>query len=163
MDYLIKSADFSECGRYRYVLRRIWDDNLPRVMCIGLNPSTANAQDDDPTIRNLVKFLAGCGYGGLMMMNLFALVSSSPEDLRMCPDPVKDNDRWLQEIGAGSKEVIFCWGSFPQGEWRIKKVEGMFPAALCLGKTAKGKPLHPLAATVWQRSKCRLQEYKPKL
>lgn len=159
MTYIDKSAEFSECGKYRYCLRRIWDTNLPFVMCIGLNPSTANSEDDDPTIRNLTELLNRSGYGGLFMMNLFALISSNPDDLRSCPDPVKDNDIWLHTMLSRVDDVIFCWGSFKQAKYRVKKIVDKFPGALCLGKTSKGDPIHPLAATVWMKSKCKLQPY----
>lgn len=157
IQYLDKGATFSECGKYRYVLYRIWDVTLPFVMCVGLNPSTANASDDDPTIRNLCELLNKSGYGGVFMMNLFALISSEPNDLRSCPDPVKDNDQWLQITSKKCDDVIFAWGSFKQADYRAKKIIKMFPNALCFGKTAKGKPIHPLAATVWMKSKCKLQ------
>lgn len=160
-EYLEKGAEFSECGKYRYVLRRIWDTNLPFVMCVGLNPSTANSDDDDRTIRNLCDLLSKSGYGGLFMMNLFALISSEPNDLRACPDPLKDNDIWIHSIASRCDDIIFCWGSFKQAEYRAKKLISLFPKALCLGKTSNGKPIHPLAATVWMRGICKLQLFKP--
>jgi hypothetical protein len=160
INYLGKSAEFSECGKYRYCLRRIWNTDLPFVMCIGLNPSTANSEDDDTTVRNLCELLSKSGYGGLFMMNLFALISSEPNDLRACPDPLKDNDIWIHSMASRCDDVIFCWGAFKQAEYRAKKLVQKFPAALCLGKTADGHPIHPLAATVWMRSKCKLQIFK---
>lgn len=155
-----KGATFSDCGKYRYMLWRIWDNTLPMVMCIGLNPSTANADKDDTTITNLIKLLPEHGYGGFYMMNLFALISSKPEDLRVCPDPVKANDTYLYHLSMKCRDVIFCWGSFKQAAYRVKQVVSYFPNALCFGKTPKGHPLHPLAATIWMKSKCKLQPFK---
>jgi hypothetical protein len=129
-------------------------------MCVGLNPSTADSDEDDPTIRNLTKLLSTIGYGGLYMVNLFALITPNPEQLRACPDPVRDNDKWIRIVHAHCKDVIFAWGSFRQAEYRVKQFTDMFPGALCFGKTAKGKPIHPLAATVWMKSKCKLQPYE---
>lgn len=160
MKYIEKAAEFSECGKYRYYLLRYWDINKPFVLCIGLNPSTANATDDDPTIRNLGALLRTYGFGGFYMANLFALISSEPEAIRSCPDPLKENDKWLTYLEGVTSETIFCWGSFKQAEYRAKKLIGKFPGALCFGKTATGKPIHPLAATVWMRSKCKLQPFK---
>jgi hypothetical protein len=154
-----KGAEFSECGKYRYCLRRIWDTNLPFAMCIGLNPSTANSKDDDATIRNLCDLLSKSGYGGLFMMNLFAFISSNPDDLRSCPDPLRDNDIWIHAMSSRCDDVIFCWGAFKQADYRAKKLISKFPEALCFGKTVSGKPMHPLAATVWQKSKCKLQKF----
>lgn len=156
---MIKGAQFSECGKYRYMLWRVWDDTRPKAMCIGLNPSTANDEDDDTTITNLIKLLPEMGYGGFYMMNLFALISSNPDHLRACPDPVKANDSYLYSVSMICKDVIFCWGSFKQAEYRVKQVKHFFPKALCFGKTKAGKPLHPLAATIWQKSKCKLQPF----
>jgi hypothetical protein len=149
-----KGATFSDCGKYRYSLWRIWDESKPLAMCIGLNPSTANEADDDKTIQNLISVLWSYEYGGFYMCNLFALISPHPEDLRACPNPIKDNDKHLQEIAAKCSDVIFCWGAFKQAEYRAKKIIPMFPRALCFGKSASGKPFHPLAATVWMKSKC---------
>src|SRR5688500_9378076 len=73
---MIKGADFSKCRNYRYCLYRFWDFSKPKVMCIGLNPSTANGETDDPTIRDLTRITQHLGYGGFYMMNLFAFVSS---------------------------------------------------------------------------------------
>jgi hypothetical protein len=148
-----KGAEFSECGKYRYQLWRIWDNHLPKAMCIGLNPSTANAEDDDNTIRNLCGLLIGNGFGGLYMMNLFALISPYPEDLRVCPDPIKDNDVWLRSTQLQSDCLIFCWGSFKQAEHRSKKIitDVLIPNAMpfsyqpfCFGRNKNGSPKHPL-------------------
>lgn len=160
---MIKGADFSECGQFRYSLRRIWDENLPKVMVIGLNPSTANGTDDDRTIGNLTKMLQASGYGGLYMVNLFAFITSKPQKLREVPDPVKDNDNHLEAISKKCDDVIFAWGSFKQAEYRAKKIIPQFPDALCFGKTPKGHPIHPLAASVWMKSKCKLQKFHDNL
>lgn len=160
MKHIDKGAEFSDCGKYRYYLLRIWDIEKPFALCIGLNPSTANGIDDDPTIRNLCTLLDTYGFGGFYMANLFAVISSDPDYLRSCPDPIKDNDKWLTYLEGVTNETIFCWGSFKQAEYRAKKIIQKFPDALCFGKTSAGKPMHPLAATVWQKSKCKLQPFK---
>ena len=65
-------ATFSSCKKYRYSLFRIWDEDKPLVLFIGLNPSTADEKEDDPTIRRCINFAKQWGYGGLIMGNLFA-------------------------------------------------------------------------------------------
>jgi hypothetical protein len=140
---MIREAIFSDCGKYRYLLVRVWNPELKPLVCFGLNPSTANAESDDPTIKNLVRLLQNEGYGSLYMMNLFALVSPYPDDLRTCPDPVKENDDWIAKICMG-QDVAFCWGNFKQAEYRAKKVKKMFNTAKCFGKNANGSPKHPL-------------------
>lgn len=138
-------AEFSGCGKYRYKLWRIWDASLPIVMCIGLNPSTANAEKADPTITNLTKMLRILGYGGFYMMNLFAWISPEPKDLLTCVDPLGENEDKLKEIADVCNEVIVCWGNFKQAESRIKEVLPDYPNAKCFGFTKIGRPFHPLA------------------
>jgi hypothetical protein len=158
-DQVIKGARFSDCGKYRYYLSRIWDEQLPHAMVIGLNPSTANEQDDDPTIRALITMLRDYGYGGFYMLNLFGYITTDPEKLRECPNPVGEQDYYLRITRRFVADVIFAWGAFKQAEYRAKKIKLAFPEALCFGKTNKGNPIHPLAAQVWLKSKCTLQPF----
>ncbi len=138
-------AEFSKCGKYRYKLWRIWNVSLPKAMCIGLNPSTANAEKNDQTINYLIKMLSVLGYGGFYMMNLFAWISSNPDDLLTCNDALGDNNNKLKEVEAICSDVIICWGNFKQAEQRIKDVLPNYPNAKCFGVSKSGKPLHPLA------------------
>ena len=138
-------AEFSKCGKYRYKLWRIWDKNLPLAMCIGLNPSKANSNKNDQTIIHLIKMLSKLGYGGFYMMNLFAWISPKPQDLLTCPDPLGDNNGKLKEVESICQDVIVCWGDFKQAEERIKDVLPNYPNAKCFGKSAGGRPFHPLA------------------
>ncbi len=75
-------ANFSRCRRYRYTLWRIWDPKQQPVMMIGLNPSTADAQSNDPTIRRCIGFARDWDAGGLIMTNLFAFRATYPTDLK---------------------------------------------------------------------------------
>lgn len=140
-----QGADFSPCGKYRYTLWRIWDESKPKAMCIGLNPSTANAIKPDPTITNLIKMLRILGYGGFYMTNLFAWISSKPEDLLTCDDPLGNNENILDEVEKICDDVIVCWGNFKEANERINQVLPRFPNALCFGLNQNGTPAHPLA------------------
>lgn len=153
---IIKSAEFSECGKYRYLLKRDWSlVQAPSVMCIGLNPSTAGQLDkngeekDDPTITMLIKTLSNLGFGDLKMCNLYALISSKPDKLFSVPDALGLNDEWLQTTSYGVQEIVFCWGSFKNIDYRAKKVINMFPDAKCFGKNSDGTPMHPMSF-MWQ-------------
>ncbi len=137
-------AKFSKCGKYRYGLWRKWDDRLPKIMFIGLNPSTATAMMDDPTIRRVKGFARDWGYGGVYMCNLFGYISPYPEDLKTCSDPVLDNDKWLALFSSLCKDVLFAWGNFKEANERAKIVSQMFPTAVCLGFNKNGTPKHPL-------------------
>lgn len=138
-------AEFSPCGKYRYKLWRVWDNDLPKAMCIGLNPSTANATKNDNTINILIRVLSNLGYGGFYMMNLFAWISSQPEDLLTCENPLGENDNKLKEVEAICKDVIVCWGNFKQADGRIKQVLPEYPNAKCFGVNKNGTPFHPRA------------------
>lgn len=138
-------AEFSACGKYRYKLWCIWDNTKPIAMCIGLNPSTANDDKDDATIRILKNTLFKLGYGGFYMTNLFAWISSQPDDLLTCEDPLGENDSKLEEVRALCNVTIVCWGNFKQAQDRIKQVLPNYPKALCFGVNANGTPYHPRA------------------
>lgn len=137
-------AAFSDDRNYRYALWRVWNPDKGLVMFIGLNPSTANETKPGPTITRVMGFAARWGYGGVIMMNLFALVSSKPQALITSADPVGENDQWLQAMAGKSQKVIFAWGAFKQAKVRCQQVIEMFPEAECLLKTADGSPEHPL-------------------
>lgn len=137
-------AEFSPCGKYRYMLWRKWDESLPMVAFIGLNPSTANATQDDPTIRRVKSFARQWGFGGVYMLNLFGIISPDPTVLVTSEDPIGDNDNFLNLAAGLSDVVAFAWGSFKQAKARGETVIGMFPNAICLRKTKDGCPSHPL-------------------
>lgn len=137
-------AQFSEDRQYRYALWRIWNENRPVIMFIGLNPSTANERSNDPTIRRVMRFTNDWGYGGFYMMNLFAWVTPYPRDLERAADPVGLNDEWLQKIYNATEFTVYVWGSFPQAGERAKVVHEMCPGGYCLGTSKMGNPLHPL-------------------
>lgn len=140
----ISGAEFSQCGKYRYGLWRLWNNDLPCIMFIGLNPSTATATMDDPTIRRVKRFAKDWGYGGVFMCNLFAYISPYPHDLKLIKDPIADNDNWLTLFACSCRDILFAWGNFPEATERAKKVSEMFPTAVCLGFNKNGSPKHPL-------------------
>jgi len=140
-------ALFSECRQYRYKLWRIWDDSLPKVMCIGLNPSTANAERNDNTINVLIRVLKQLGYGGFYMMNCWAYITSKPELLQINPMSEEWNNNMITITASKCETVIFAWGNFEiiREKGRDKELIGMFPNAKCFGKNANGTPWHPRA------------------
>ena len=139
----LNGAKFSECRKYRYVLWRIWDEEKPKIMFIGLNPSTANEETDDPTIRRIKKFAKSWGYGGIYMLNLFTYVTAYPEVLKECDNPLKFADEYLKKNAAQSEKIIFAWGNFKEAKERAKEIIKMFNGyALVINKD--GSPRHPL-------------------
>jgi hypothetical protein len=139
----VSGAVFSEDRKFRYYLWRTWDRSKPAIVFIGLNPSTASESQNDPTIRRVIRFARDWGYGKIYMMNLFALVSSYPLDLLDSPDPVAENDSYLESI-CRDKDILFAWGTFKAAKDRAAIVSSKFQNALCLGKNNDGSPKHPL-------------------
>jgi hypothetical protein len=138
-----QGAKFSDCGKHRIALYRIWDKNKRFVMFIGLNPSTANAVSDDPTIRRVKSMALAWGYGGVYMMNLFTFISTDPKQLDIKSGNVSNADLWLKTISYKCDKVIFAWGNF-NVFGRDKEVRNMFPNAEVLHINKNGSPKHPL-------------------
>lgn len=140
-------AMFSEDNTHRYVLWRTWRKKSKLALCIGLNPSTAQKDKNSPTVDRLVTALDKLGYGGIKLVNLFSIISSSPEIL-MRPEVKNDEERDMGIIfgySLGCQDVIFCWGTFDEAKDRSQKVIEWFSNALCFGKNKDGSPWHPQA------------------
>ncbi len=138
-------ATFDGTGTYRYHLWREWDPGLPAVTFVMLNPSTADAEQDDPTTRRCIGFARSWGYGRLEVVNLFAYRATSPRELAGVTDPVGPaNPRWLCDSLDGADAVVVAWGN--RG---LTMREEVRPAVdrqglTCLGRTGRGAPRHPL-------------------
>lgn len=147
---MLRTAAISPDGLYRYTLNRIWgraDRLLPWIM---LNPSTADAEIDDPTIRRCITFTRDWGFDGITIANLYALRSTDPKRLWVAADPVGPrNDGILRELFAAALRrglpVIAAWGANAKPE-RVAAVRAMAaPGQLYhLGLTKDGQPRHPL-------------------
>lgn len=147
-----KSAVISNCGKYRYRLDRKWDDGLCSMPIIMLNPSTADADLDDPTIRRCISFAKREGFGGIVVMNLFGFRATSPKEMLAAENPHgPENWNHLLEMISYAREIneaILCaWGAHGvhgmakrvQEYAKVNKVR-----LACLGKTSGGHPRHPL-------------------
>ena len=139
------SAGFSRCGHYRYWLRRVWDLDRPQCAWIGLNPSTADACTDDPTLRRCIRFSDDWGYGSLLLVNLFAWRATDPSALLEAPDPIGPRTSfWLRRAVNESHCVMAAWGNGGLIRNRAHEVAATLADAHCLGLTALGMPRHPL-------------------
>ena len=139
-------ATFSECGRFRYELRRVWDRALPALAVIGLNPSTADATTDDPTMRRVRGFAADNGFGSFIMLNLFAYRATKPRDLNAAGYPTGDPEN-IDRITEVSNEnaTLVAWGGHQGINRRVLRVTARLRGPLlCLGVTQGGMPRHPL-------------------
>ena len=145
-------AIFSPCDHYRFALWRVWQPDLPRILFIGLNPSTADASQTDPTIRRCLGFAHNWGFGGAFVCNLYAFRTPYRHELAKVANPVgPGNDEWLATMRIYCDEVLFCWGNgparicFPTLEDRVSAIwERLTLPAFHLGLTKAGNPRHPL-------------------
>lgn len=140
-------AEISDDGSYRFVLGRRWDVDLPECVFIMLNPSTADATEDDPTIRRCVNFAKSLGCGSLLVGNLYAFRATDPRDLFRAADPTggAKNDAVLTDLLSRGEVVIAGWGVHAKSE-RVAEVIRL-PGAeriVALGATKNGAPRHPL-------------------
>jgi hypothetical protein len=138
-------AVISECGGYRYSLSRRWGSG-PALRVVMLNPSTADATVDDPTIRRCIGFARREGFAALTVLNLYAYRATDPKALLTCPDPVgPDNNAWLAAHLQGSASVLAAWGANARPE-RVQRVLSLVRGVdwRCLGTTKQGHPRHPL-------------------
>lgn len=143
-----RGARLSDCGTYRYRLWRIWNPCVaPLVFCM-LNPSTADAEVDDPTVSRCKERARRLGYGGLEVVNLFALRSTDPKALYRHADPVgPENDAAI--LAAAERGNLICaWGNHGKLRGRASAVLAMLRAAglpaLALRVSKDGHPSHPL-------------------
>lgn len=146
-------AAFSPCARYRYALGRQWGPG-PTLSVIGHNPSTADEQADDPTIRRCIGFAKRDGFGSLLMLNLCAWRDTDPNGLTLLDDPVGPaNDNALLEGARAAERVLAAWGALASGSkcQRVRErpvavirlITATAPLfALKVGKD--GSPGHPL-------------------
>lgn len=136
-------ALLSPCSRYRWVLGRSWDRRAPVLGVVGLNPSTADGRDDDPTLRRLIGFARSWGFGSLRLANLYALRTPHPRVLFADDAPVgPSNDAWIAHVLSQSDLCLAAWGNGGVGP----RADAWTKAAPwhVLGTTRLGAPRHPL-------------------
>ena len=147
---MIKTAFMSPGKLYRYSLRRQWDEDLPLLVIVGLNPSTADAEKDDPTIRRCISFAKRDGYGGVVMLNVFAFRATDPKVMADARDPVGPQNAHIVESVVDREDVLCAWGASapsrlePRIAMVLMRIKDRARRVLCLGKTNSGAPRHPL-------------------
>ena len=164
-DTILRGARLSACGRYRYGLSRTWDAGLiPSKGCVlfvMLNPSTADADRDDPTIRKCMGFARRWGHNAIEVVNLFAWRATDPDVMAQAEcngaDIIgPDNDRHIIEAAHRAGVIVAAWGELG-GTWvnssslRCRRVFGMLRGferdrprdVFALRLTKDGHPAHP--------------------
>ena len=153
---VIKSAVIDPTGMYRYSLSRKWSDG-DMVAWVMLNPSTADASVDDPTIRRCISFSKSWGYGGLTVVNLYAYRATNPDALKTAIDPIgpEHGVHFMRALHASSL-IVAAWGACRYAKtdhvshWLAQR------DIQCLGVTNDGSPRHPL----YVKADVHLREWK---
>lgn len=149
---MMRTAVISPCRRFRYALTRQWAEG-PVALFIMLNPSIADADIDDPTIRRCIGFAKREGCGGLRVENLFAYRATDPNIMfRDAHTAIGGTDAFIEAAALIAKEagapVIAAWGADKRAEHRAQAVLANLRALQilpkCLGMTQSGAPRHPL-------------------
>lgn len=145
VDTMQRSALISTCGRYRYTLTSRWATG-EAVLWVMLNPSTADAEHDDATLRRITTYSHAWGYGALTVVNLYAYRATRPREMFTAADPVgPDNDTHITRAAATHRRIVAAWGAHarPDRIAAVLALPGMrTPTVLAL--TASGQPRHPL-------------------
>ena len=141
------AADISPDGVYRYSLSRRLSSGERAVLFVGLNPSTADAMTDDPTIRRCAGFARSWGFDWLLMGNVHALRSTDPKGLLLADDPVgPKNEQALKRLTRRAALVVAAWGRNPlhsSAGWLAAWILSL-EHTRCLGENRDGSPKHPL-------------------
>lgn len=142
------NAEFSPCGRYRYWLSREWGGIIdPYALFIGMNPSTAAADVDDPTIRREINFTRAMGLCRYVKCNVMDFRATNPSDLRNVA-PCSDHNLFcISEHAKFASRIICAWGALPK--WLRQYADDVVNALRwhqlwCMGKTKDGSPRHSL-------------------
>lgn len=148
---MTNKCTFSPCRQYRYTLEHVIDPALPvrRIMWIGLNPSTADEQQLDPTLRRIRRFSADWGYTSFVMTNLFAFRATDPRVMKASGFPVgHHNNSALIQSADKCEVVVAAWGThgtFRDRDCAVVELLQRYGHKLsCLDRTKGGHPKHPL-------------------
>lgn len=171
---ITRGATFARDGQNRLTLTRAWNDALPKVCFIGLNPSTADHLGDDPTVRRWIHFARAWGYGGFVAVNLYPFRSATPAECRKWADWESNGPDWyarddiLSNIDVIAREakaadlVVACWGNNAWDDTLVEHViesvmdgEEPWPSLYWFGGTKSGAPIHPMA-----RGKHRIPDHR---
>lgn len=142
-----------EGAKHRLALWRLWSWSKPPMVVAMLNPSTADAEKDDPTMRQVVHCAAAGDFGGVMVVNMFSLMSKTPDDLLTSDSPISLlNDYYVrQAIEPMDGRVVVCaWGAnAAKHPKRAAEFEALLrfesnADLMCFGHTKDGQPRHPL-------------------
>jgi hypothetical protein len=147
-------------SEYRWRLSRIWDQGKPLLCWLMLNPSTATAAANDPTIAKTIRYAVRWGFGGVVVVNIFAFRATLPTVMKRCHAPCgAANDDFIFAAARECTRVVCAWGAHGAHNDRGMKLKARLTSAgiklYCLAKTRDGHPVHPL----YQRDDAMPQPY----
>lgn len=148
-----KDGYISRCRKYRYYISREWNKDLAKISFILLNPSETDLYEDNQTIRKVMGFAKGLGYGGIYLLNLYSYREANPKNLKTIIELKgeeyaigKENFKVIKKLTNNSEYVIFGWGNnakdFPMTYKIYDLVENEKIRALDI--TKQNQPKHPL-------------------
>ena len=142
-------ALFSDCGKYRYALTRVWNEDAKRVLFVMLNPSKADEIANDPTVERCERRARALGYGAFRVTNIFAWRDTDPKLMRRAKSPIgPENDATLLEGAEWADDIVAAWGAhgehLAQGDAIAELLRSTGKPLFHLGLTKAGHPRHPL-------------------
>ena len=144
--YKKKNAIFSEDGKHRFILTRTWDEDKDILGIIMLNPSKADYEIDDPTIKTLVNFVNCWGYGGIIVGNLYSYISPDSKNVLDLPINIRtkpENETYvLNELILKSKKVVYAWGN---GQHEPEWLKCIISKPYVIETSNYNIPKHPLS------------------
>ena len=138
---ILRKAKFSIDKKHRYELSRHWDLSKSDILFIMLNPSIANEDIDDPTIKRLISFTREFKYGGFFVANLFTYITPYSKTLDTSIGLTKLNLKTIKNLVNKVDEVIYAWGNSIKEPLELKN---LVKNPKCFGKNLNGTPKHPL-------------------
>jgi hypothetical protein len=160
---LRKGAYISECQQYRYWLTREWGSGGNLLAFVMLNPSTADAIVDDPTIRRCINFAKREGRNGIVVVNLFAARATNPDDMFKMRDPAgpQNENQWMSWLRHERSKVVCAWGADSRARFQASAFRRFAHGHLIdlwqLGLSKDGSPRHPL----YLKNEAPLARYSP--
>ena len=141
MAKISRSADISNDKKERFSLSRIWSSKKPKVLYIMLNPSYADDEIDDPTIKRLIFFSKKFKFGGFYVTNLFTQITPYPKLLNIDSSITNNNLKVIKDLVLKSKTIVYAWGNLKN---EPKEFLSIIDNPLCFKKNLNGTPRHPL-------------------
>lgn len=156
---MMHTAIISPCETYRYELTRIWGASLPLLSVVMVNPSTADASKNDATIRKVIEFAKRNGYGGIIVVNLFAFRATDVNELKRATDPTGPlNAHHVFCALMRSQVTLVAWGASGKlppslrNQWRFvaDMARAIGRPLYCLGRCNDGHPRHPVIGVPYE-------------